>query len=81
MNPSQETVALSELETHHAELVARVADSQATVSAAAEVIRLRSDDSQRGTPGFPLKLAAPVQPTLRRLSSFDNFRFRGHQRF
>jgi len=47
MNPSQETVALSELETHHAELVARVADSQATVSAAAEVIRLRSDDSQR----------------------------------
>jgi len=32
-------------------------------------------------PESPLKLAAPVQPTLRRLSSFDNFRFRGRQRF
>ena len=32
-------------------------------------------------PESPLKLAAPVHPTLRRLSSFDNFRFQGHQRF
>ena len=32
-------------------------------------------------PGSPLKLAAPVQPTLRRLSFFDNLRFRRCQRF
>jgi YD repeat-containing protein len=32
-------------------------------------------------PESPLKSAAPVQPTLRRLSLFDNFRFRGRQRF
>jgi serine/threonine protein kinase len=35
----------------------------------------------REMPESPLKLAAPVHPTLRRLSSFDNFRFQGHQRF
>ena len=34
-----------------------------------------------GMPGSPLKLAAPVQPTLRRLSPFDNFRFGRHQSF
>ena len=32
-------------------------------------------------PESPLKVAAPVQPTLRRLPSFDNFRFRGRQGF
>ena len=36
---------------------------------------------RRELPESPLKLAAPVQPTLRRLSSFDNIRFRGCQRF
>jgi hypothetical protein len=35
----------------------------------------------QGTPGIPLKLAAPVQSTLRRLSPFDNFRFLRYQRF
>ena len=39
-----------------------------------------AEDAQ-GMPESPLKLAAPVQPTLRHLSSFDNFRFRGPQRF
>ena len=34
-----------------------------------------------GMPGSPLKLAAPVQPTLRRLSPFDNIRFGRHQSF
>ena len=33
-------------------------------------------DALRGMPGAPLKLAAPVQPTLRRPPAFDNFRFR-----
>jgi hypothetical protein len=32
-------------------------------------------------PESPLKLAAPVQPTLRRLSPFDKLRFRLPQRF
>ena len=34
-----------------------------------------------GMPGTPLKLAAPVQPTLRRLPAFDNFRFRRRKSF
>jgi len=34
-----------------------------------------------GMPGSPLKLAAPVQPTLRCLSPFDKLRFGRHQSF
>ena len=37
--------------------------------------------SPEGMPGSPLKLAAPVQPTLRRLFPFDKLRFRRCQSF
>jgi AAA+ superfamily predicted ATPase len=43
--------------------------------------KTRTVEATAGMPESPLKLAAPVQPTLRHLSSFDNFRFRGPQRF